>query len=158
MPGDTGWPDRPQSAREERMRMVVDALWAVLHSRAVSWIGFYIKTPGREEMRLGPCRDKPACSPIGLHGVCGRCWRERRAVVVRDVADLGSAYIACDPHDRSECVVPLFDARGEVWGVLDADSRQPGRFTDDDVRLLRGAAEGVGLSMPQWPVPETLWL
>jgi GAF domain-containing protein len=37
-------------------------------------------------------------------------------------------------------VVPLFDAKGRVMGVLDADSPKLARFTADDQELLEGAA------------------
>src|SRR4051812_14344363 len=79
--------------REPCMQALVDGLWPALGGRGVSWIGFYLKAPRADEMILGPRRDKPACSPIGLHGMCGRCWRERRPIIVRDVATLGANYI-----------------------------------------------------------------
>ena len=64
-------------------------------------------------------------------------------MVVRDVAELGENYIACDPRDRSEVVIPLFDETGRCWGVLDVDSHELGAFSDADVtglgRLLRKA-------------------
>ncbi len=96
---------------------------------------------------LGCCRDRPACSPIGLHGVCGRGVLEGRAVVVEDVTDLGEAYVACDPLDRSEVVLPLRDARG-VWGVLDLDSRSIGAFDRTDADALEGLIERSGIGRP----------
>lgn len=112
----------------------------------VSWIGFYEKTPGLEQMTLAARRDKPACSPIGLHGMCGRCYLERRPVVVRDVATLGEHYIACDPRDRSEAVVPMLNPDGTCWGVLDADSYELGAFDESDIRGMRALCEALGLS------------
>ena len=102
-------------------------------------------------MLLHARRDKPACSPIGLQGVCGRAWLEKRPVIVADVATLGEAYIACDPKDRSEVVIPLFEPDGSCWGVLDADSYEVGAFGDLDVGGLTRAVERMGLSTPQWP-------
>lgn len=131
------------------MQAVVDALWAASGDRGVSWIGFYLKSRGRDEMILGPRRDKPACSPIGLGGVCGRCWREQRPVIVADVATLGDNYIACDPRDKSEAVVPLFEQSGECWGVLDADSHDVGCFATADITGLTTLVEHVGLSARQ---------
>lgn len=132
------------------MRLLVDSLWSALSPRGVSWVGFYLgpgerlddgRIVGPEEMLLGPCRDKPACSPIGLHGVCGRGWRERRPIIVRDVATLGTNYVACDPRDRSEVVVPLLEDSGRCRGVLDLDSFDVGAFDESDaaalIRILR---------------------
>jgi putative methionine-R-sulfoxide reductase with GAF domain len=147
---------RPKPGREAAMQHAADALWDVLGGRGVSWIGFYLKVAGKDEMVLGPRRDKPACSPIGLHGMCGRCWQERRPVLVDDVATLGGSYIACDPRDRSELVIPLLEKDGTCWGVLDADSYETASFNEDDVGSLREVVERAGLSarlaMPPAPL------
>lgn len=146
--------------REARLRALVDALWGALSLTGVSWVGFYHgpgeqlddgRVAGPEEMLLGARRDKPACSPIGLHGVCGRGWRERASVVVRDVAVLGADYVACDPRDRSEVVVPLFDERGGCWGVIDADSFDVGAFTERDARELHALLARAGVTTPTPP-------
>jgi putative methionine-R-sulfoxide reductase with GAF domain len=141
---------RAEGDREARMRAVVDALWGMMAPTGLSWIGFYIGFPpigaGEASMMLGPRRDKPACSPIGVHGACGRCWRSKKPLVVTDVAKLGAGYIACDPRDKSEVVVPCFDADGTCWGVLDADSYDVKAFSEDDALGLVAVLEDAGLS------------
>jgi putative methionine-R-sulfoxide reductase with GAF domain len=123
---------RPHGTRERRMRIVADQLWDALCKAGVSWIGFYLDQPGQPDDRrliLGPHRDKPACSPIGLHGVCGKALLTGQIQIVRDVNELGPSYIACDPRARSEIVIPLIDPQGSsmsdsmprAWGVLDAE-------------------------------------
>lgn len=134
--------------RDARMQEIVDAAWDLVGSRGVSWIGFYLKEPSEDTMVLGPRRDKPACSPIGLHGMCGRCWKERAPIIVDDVATLGAEYIACDPRDRSELVLPLLEVDGRCWGVLDADSHDIGSFDEADVAGLAHVLERAGLSAP----------
>jgi putative methionine-R-sulfoxide reductase with GAF domain len=128
-------------SREDRMQALVDAFWHALSPQRVSWIGFYLgpgerfddgRTVGPDEMLLGPCRNKPACSPLGLHGVCGQGWRQARSIIVRDVAVMGPNYVACDPHDRSEVLVPLLDAAGRCSGVLDVDSYDLDAFDERD--------------------------
>jgi len=125
--------------RDTAMQPVVDLIWEQLHLTGISWIGFYLHTGG-DELVLGPRRDKPACSPIGLHGACGRAFTTRLPLIVRDVADLGPNYIACDPRDRSEVVLPCIHD-GICWGVLDADSHELAAFDESDVigltRVLR---------------------
>ena len=137
------------SMREQRMREVADALWDHLGSRGVSWLGFYLKVAGKDEMILGPRRDKPACSPIGMHGMCGRGWIERQPIVIRDVRTLGGNYIACDPRDLSELVIPLFESDGSCWGVFDADSYETGSFDSADVEGITNVLTHAGLSAPQ---------
>ncbi|MBL0926601.1 MAG: GAF domain-containing protein [Phycisphaerales bacterium] len=140
------------STRDEAMRVLVDALWEAFgggtaaEGRGYSWVGFYFKPPLVDEMVLGPRRDKPACSPIGLHGACGRCWRERVSLVVPDVKSLGEHYVACDPRDRAEVVVPVLEADGSCHAVLDVDSFEAGAFSDRDARGIEMLLVKVGLS------------
>ena len=134
-------------SRTERMQRIVDLLWDALSPTGVSWLGFYI-SEGGDELILGPRRDKPACSPIGMHGACGQCFQTRRPLVVRDVKDLGTNYIACDPRDRSEVVVPLLESSGRCWGVFDADSWDVAAFDETDVEGLTTLLESAGLSSP----------
>jgi len=131
----------------QRMQVVVDAIWESLGGDPgdVSWVGFYLASGGGREMILGPCRDKPACSPIALHGVCGQAVTEEKAMVVADVRDLGRAYIACDPLDRSEVVVPLLDAGGRCRAAVDLDSHRVSAFDESDVRGLRQVLVAAGL-------------
>lgn len=139
---------RPQSSREKTMRHVVDVVWDHLREQGVSWVGFYLDRPNEPEqqrMILGPCRDSPACSPIGLHGVCGQALLQGRTRIVEDVAELGPSYIACDPRDRSEIVVPLIDGDNQCWGVLDLDSWDVGSFSDQDDVGLRDVLTAAGL-------------
>ncbi|MFH0981341.1 MAG: GAF domain-containing protein [Planctomycetota bacterium] len=107
--------------------------------------GFYLHEGG-DELVLGPRRDQPACSPIGLYGACGQAFRRQKPLVVRDVRDLGADYIACDPRDQSEVVIPLFDAGGRCWGVLDLDSHNVGAFDDRDVVGLTQVLRAAGLT------------
>lgn len=130
------------------MRRIIDLLWDALCDHGVSWIGFYIDQPNEPDDRrlvLGPCRDKPACSPIGLHGVCGQALLSRQTRIVEDVTALGPNYIACDPRDRSEIVVPMLDSHSTCWGLLDADSWDTSSFTVDDDAGLRRVLTAAGL-------------
>lgn len=135
-----------------RMRAVADAIWRHCARTGVSWVGFYLPQAGADggtELVLGPSRDAPACSPIGLHGVCGQAFRGGTVRVVEDVRDLGSNYVACDPRDRSELVIPLFDApTGDgrsCIGVLDLDSHEVGRFSRADVAGVASVVAAAGL-------------
>ncbi len=130
----------PDASRESRMQAVVDALWRAFADQGYSWVGFYLdqpREPDDRRMILGPCRDKPACSPLGLHGACGRALLSRETLIVRDVAELGENYIACDPRDKSEIIIPLVDGTGTSWGVLDIDSHEIASFDAADENGLR---------------------
>lgn len=141
--------------RKTQMRAVVDALWTRLAETGVSWVGFY-EHEGRPELVLGPSRNKPACSPIGLHGACGRAFLERRPLIVSNVRALGAAYVACDPRDRSEVVVPIFDGVGVCRGVLDLDSFESGAFGVEDVQGLRAVLTKAGLAAASDPIGHAL--
>ena len=143
--------------REARLRAAADTVWRHFKDEGVSWVGFYLKTAGVDEMVLGPSRDKPACTPLGMHGACGQCWLKRRPLVIADVHTLGAGYIACDPRDRSELVLPLYDKGGECWGVLDVDSHDRDAFGEHDARELKRIMEAAGISWPK-PYVEALYL
>jgi putative methionine-R-sulfoxide reductase with GAF domain len=156
---------RAGPSRDATMAAAVDILWDVLAPTSISWLGFYTKPPDREEMILGPRRDKPACSPIGLHGMCGRSLLARRPIILKDARALAGSvnpdreggahantastgYIACDPLDRAELVIPLFEENSSCWGVLDLDSHDPDVFDDRDAAELTRLMEQIGLSTP----------
>lgn len=136
--------------RHRRMRQVADVLWRFFKDHGYSWVGFYLKDPDSEQMILGPARDAPACNPIALHGACGMAWAKKRPIVVNDVHNLGAKYIACNPRDRSEVIIPLFNDDGSCWGVLDVDSFERDAFGEQDVFQLRRIMESTALS---WPAP-----
>lgn len=160
--------------RRNAMRTFLEVVWPALgdpdpsaQRPRLSWIGFYEIAPPdaahgtatAREMLLAAREPKPACSPIGLHGMCGRGWRERRSFTVADVRVLGSDYVACDPRDQSELVIPCFANRGsiaECWGVLDADSYARAAFDAHDVASLHRLLTMLGLT--QGPAPALISL
>ena len=96
---------------------------------AINWAGFYFYNG--QELVLGPFQGKPACVRIALNrGVCGAAASQRQTQVVADVHAF-PGHIACDAASRSEVVVPLV-LNGELLGVWDVDSPEPGRFDDED--------------------------
>ena len=138
----------PAGSREQRMQHIADTLWDALSDRGVSWVGFYLDQPGEPDDRrlvLGPHRDKPACSPLAMHGVCGQTVRFRTTRIVEDVSQVKSEYIACDPRDRSEIAIPLVDAEGTCWGCLDLDSWDISAFDERDEQGLIGVLQAAGL-------------
>jgi putative methionine-R-sulfoxide reductase with GAF domain len=136
---------------EARLQPLADLIWDALSSRGLSWGGFYVidpetpvdRTTRTGSMLLAARRDKPACSPIGLHGVCGQGFLEEATRLVEDVALLGGGYIACDPRDRSELVLPIY-RNGACWGVLDLDSHEIGCFGESDVLGLEVVLRAAG--------------
>ena len=96
-------------------------------------------------------RDKPACSPIGVHGACGQSFRAEAIRLIEDVALLGAGYIACDPRDRSELVMPIY-RNGAAWGVLDADSHEYACFGPADAAGLASILRAAGLLDRDLPI------
>lgn len=135
-----GW-----NSRGEAFQALTDLLWEGLGTTGVDWLGFYVPAEEGGSLVLTACRPVPACSPIGLHGVCGRAFLERRAQVVPDVHALGENHIVCDPRNLSEVVVPWLDAEGRCFAVLDLDSRALSAFTEEDARGLAAVLEAVTL-------------
>ena len=105
----------------------------------INWVGFYKMMGGK--LVLGPFQGKPACIeiPVGK-GVCGTAVAEDAVQLVYDVHQF-PGHIACDCASNSEIVLPIH-VKGEIWGVLDIDSPNIGRFTEAD---KEGLLEIVGI-------------
>ena len=112
-------------------------LWE--HLPQINWAGFYKMTDGA--LVLGPFQGKTACIriPVGK-GVCGTAVAQDKTQLVYNVHDF-PGHIACDCASNSEIVLPIH-VNGAVWGVLDIDSPQIGRFTEED---KAGLQEIVGI-------------
>ena len=104
----------------------------------INWVGFYKMTDGA--LVLGPFQGKPACIriPVG-RGVCGTAVAEDKVQLVYDVHQF-PGHIACDCASNSEIVLPIH-GKGEIWGVLDIDSPNIGRFTEADKEGLLQVVE-----------------
>src|SRR5690606_35473348 len=102
----------------------------------LNWVGFYFFDG--TELVVGPFQGQPACIRIPLNrGVCGAAASTRTTQRVEDV-NAFPGHIACDAASRSELVVPLVNAAGNLVGVFDLDSPLPGRFdAEDQVGLER---------------------
>lgn len=104
---------------------------------AVNWVGFYFLKSG--ELVVGPFQGRPACVRIPLgQGVCGTAAARRETVRVADVHAF-DGHIACDAASNSEIVVPLV-RDDDLVGVLDVDSPEFGRFTEEDRDGLEAVA------------------
>ena len=144
-------------------------LWQQLED--VSWVGFYLIAPksgvgmvqdngddksgnldpDTVELILGPFQGKVACTHIAIgKGVCGVSAEEDKTLIVPDVSKF-AGYIACDSEARSEIVVPLRDASGNVIGVLDIDSNTEGRFSEanEESRDLEECARLISEIIPE---------
>lgn len=96
------------------------------------WTGFYRAVEPNRLLRVGPYQGTLGCLDIAFgRGVCGTAAAERRSIVVPDV-EAFPGHIACDGRSRSEIVVPVFGADGEVTAVLDVDSEHLATFDDED--------------------------
>jgi len=104
------------------------------------WTGFY-RLVAAGQLLIGPYQGTLGCLRIPFdRGVCGAAARSQRTVIVPNVHRF-PGHIACDPRSRSEIVVPVFDGRGELIGVLDVDSDQPDAFDEVDQRWLEKILE-----------------
>ena len=125
-------------------------LWDALDD--INWAGFYLVDPvtvsvaepdaalsthelRTPELRLGPFQGKVACVRIPFgRGVCGTAAATKTSQLVEDVHQF-PGHIACDSASNSEVVVPIFKD-DQVVGVLDIDSPNVARFTQEDLAGL----------------------
>lgn len=108
-------------------------------ARSWIWSGFYRVAPVGGRLVVGPYQGTLGCTEIAFgRGVCGRAAETQTTIVVPDVHAFPD-HIACDARSRSEIVVPVFDARGELIAVFDADAGETSVFDDVDAVALESA-------------------
>ena len=121
---------------------IMATLACELHHRLphFHWTGFYrVVAPGL--LKIGPYQGGHGCLTIPFErGICGRCAREEKTVVIPDV-EREADHIACSSSTRSEIVVPVFDSEGRLRAVLDVDSDFPDAFGEIDASFLEGVCE-----------------
>lgn len=95
----------------------------------LNWAGFYLMKDGL--LKLGPFQGEVACIkiPVGK-GVCGTAVAENAVQRVENVHKF-PGHIACDSRSNSEIVIPIH-VNGEIYGVLDIDSPELNRFSEED--------------------------
>lgn len=99
------------------------------------WTGFY-RVTAPEMLKIGPYQGRHGCLVIPFsRGVCGAAARTGKVQLVADVEAFPD-HIACSSSTRSELVIPVRNADGDLLGVFDIDSDRPDAFTDDDIRAL----------------------
>ena len=100
------------------------------------WTGFYrVTEPGL--LKIGPYQGGHGCLVIPFErGVCGAAARTGEVQLVADV-DAFPGHIACASSTRSELVLPVRNADGEVIAVFDIDSDQPDAFDENDAACLQ---------------------
>ena len=99
------------------------------------WVGFY-RVSG-DGLVLGPFQGPVACTRLQRgRGVCAAAWEANEAVLVSDV-EAFPGHVACSPLSRSELVLPVRDAAGQVCAVFDIDSVVEGDFGVEDAHRLQ---------------------
>lgn len=99
----------------------------------INWAGFYLLDRG--SLLVGPFQGRVACVRIAIgKGVCGTAVQEGKPLRVEDVHAF-PGHIACDSASRSEIVLPIRSG-GRVVAVLDIDSPELARFTEEDQQGL----------------------
>ncbi|WP_171124426.1 MULTISPECIES: GAF domain-containing protein [unclassified Ruegeria] len=99
------------------------------------WTGFYRVTEP-DVLKIGPYQGGHGCLVIPFErGVCGAAARTGEVQLVPDV-DAFPGHIACASTTRSELVLPVRNASGDIIAVFDIDSDQPDAFTQQDADAL----------------------
>lgn len=99
------------------------------------WTGFY-RVVGPDLLKIGPYQGGHGCLVIPFsRGVCGAVARSGKSLIVPDV-EAFEGHIACASTTKSELVLPVWNGKGVLLGVLDLDSDTPAAFSEvDETRL-----------------------
>ncbi|WP_443082552.1 GAF domain-containing protein [Tabrizicola sp.] len=99
------------------------------------WTGFY-RVVAPELLKIGPYQGGHGCLVIPFsRGVCGAAARTGQVQNVPDV-EAFPGHIACSSSTKSELVLPVWNGKGALLGVLDLDSNSPAAFTREDEAWL----------------------
>lgn len=99
----------------------------------LNWVGFYMLRDN--SLVLGTFQGLPACNRIETgKGVCGTAVAQRKLQRIENVNEF-PGHIACDSASKSEIVIPIIKD-GVIYGVLDVDSPELGRFTELEEKYL----------------------
>lgn len=123
----------------------------------INWAGFYLMDRG--SLVLGPFQGRVACIRIEPgRGVCGTAVSTGLIQRVPDVHAF-PGHIACDAASRSEIVLPIrrggshpdgiseekgTENAAQIVGVLDIDSPEADRFSEEDEAGLAALADLIG--------------
>jgi GAF domain-containing protein len=98
------------------------------------WCGFYRIVD--EELTVGPYQGPVACQVLQKNkGVCWAGINQKKTILVANVEDF-PGHIACDSRSKSEIVVPVINNKGEIFAVLDIDSKEHNSFDEIDKEYL----------------------
>ena len=115
---------------------------AIKYGMNFFWVGFYLIK--NDELVLAPFQGTIACTRIKKgKGVCGTCWETGKTQIVDDV-DLFPGHIACSSASKSEIVIPIFNSKNEIIGVLDVDDDKYASFDEIDKLYLEEICKLIG--------------
>ncbi len=127
-----------EATRDADARMATIA--SLLHHKMENffWTGFYFLNSG--ELIVRSYQGPLACQVLEKNkGVCWAGINGKMTILVPDVHKF-PGHIACDPRSKSEIVVPVYDNKGLIRGVLDIDSNLLNNFDDTDGEFLEKIA------------------
>lgn len=159
-PYDLGAALGGRTTRTSMCLLVLDELLEHVANRTgLEWVGVYqarVVGSGRALVKVG-YSGKPSRAEFPLTEAFAKLSnnvavaRSGKARVIQDVkahVGAGGAYYECDQDIQSEACLPLFDAKGAVVGILDAESAQKNGFTGERLAMLVVLATEVASHLP----------
>jgi putative nucleotidyltransferase with HDIG domain len=129
--------------------LLVQILEAVTEALGLEQAALLVHYPQRSELVVHAARgyrDDVVGKKIALgEGVTGRVALSGEASLISDV-EHESHYLPGVPGGRSEMAVPL-RVYGELYGVLDAESRVPNAFSARDLELFQAFADQAAVAL-----------
>jgi len=103
------------------------------------WCGFYLLKDNN--LLVSVYQGPLACQKLEKDkGVCWAAITQQKTLIVNDVEKF-PGHIACDSRSKSEIVLPFYDSKKNIIGVLDVDSDKTASFDEVDARYLEKMLE-----------------
>jgi putative methionine-R-sulfoxide reductase with GAF domain len=97
------------------------------HGDEVLWKLAYYDEPSRAEF--------PLTKEFAVHSNNSTVGLTGQAILIQDLAEYKGPYYKCDGRVKSEFCCPIIDLKGEIVGIIDAESFRENFF--DDMKLLQ---------------------
>ena len=130
--------------RKEKAKLVAEKIRSAGNYK---WVGLYDVKEKEITIISGSGRNEPAFTAFPKDkGLNGRAVSKKQTVIVNDT-DKDEDYLLTFTSTKSEIIVPVLDANGQIVGTIDAEGEVKNAFSKKDAEFLEDCAAAI---QPLW--------
>ena len=130
--------------RKEKAKLVAEKIRSAGNYK---WVGLYDVKEKEITIISGSGKNEPAFTAFPKDkGLNGRAVAKKQTIIVNDT-DKDDDYLLTFTSTKSEIIVPVLDAGGQIVGTIDAEGEVKDAFTKEDASFLEDCAAAI---QPLW--------